>query len=292
MKKSLVVLFVLLCFSFANAQMGFDAKNALNYIKIQCDFGARVPNTEAHEKCKNFLVSELKKFTPKVKEQKFTYNDLERKQVLNLTNIVASFGEQKTRIMLCAHWDSRPFADKENPPSQKPVTGANDGASGVAALLEIANYISKHPLKNYGIDIIFFDGEDWGEEGRADKYCLGSEYFSKNMLIESPAYGILLDLIADKNPEYKIEGHSSYFAADIVYKVWQKAKKLGYTEFSDERIGMLIDDHLPFLKKGIPVIDIIDLDYPHWHTLKDTPENCSAQGLFAVGETLLALIYE
>lgn len=291
MRTILFFLFFSFCTS-ANAQYRFNAQNAFKYIEKQCEFGPRNPGSEGHKKCKAFLVEELKKFTPRVKEQNFQYEDNERKVTLDLTNIIASFGDQEQRILLCAHWDTRPFADRNDPFSEEPILGANDGGSGVALLLEIAKHISENPLKNYGIDIVFFDAEDWGYEGDAEKFCIGSKYFAENMEGISPVYGILVDLIADKNPTYKMDGYSLYYASDYLYKVWKKAQSLGYTEFADENLGYIIDDHVGLLLKGYPVIDIIDLDFPQWHTLQDTPENCSAQGLIAVGETILALIYE
>ncbi|KAA3598462.1 MAG: hypothetical protein DWQ06_12140 [Calditrichaeota bacterium] len=291
MRKILFLLLLSFC-TTVHAQYRFSAQNAFKYIEIQSEFGPRDPGSEGHKKCKEFLVEELKKFTPRVKEQNFQYEDKERKVTLDLTNIIASFGEQEQRILLCAHWDTRPFADRNDPPSKQPIIGANDGGSGVALLLEIGKHISENPLKNYGVDIVFFDAEDWGHEGETEKYCIGSKYFAENMEGISPVYGILVDLIADKNPVYKMDGYSLYYAADYVYKVWKKAQSLGYTEFVDENLGYIIDDHVALLQKGYPVIDIIDLDFPQWHTLQDTPENCSTQGLIAVGETILALIYE
>jgi glutaminyl-peptide cyclotransferase len=213
---------------------------------------------------------------------------------LELTNIIASFyPEMKRRLILCAHWDTRPFADKDSNPENRsqPILGANDGASGVALLLEIASLLPTKKPK-WGVDIVFFDGEDYGSEGRYDMYCLGSQFFSKNLGDYHPEFGILLDLIGDENLEIYREGYSDRHAKHIVDLIWSKAKELNSVSFRDSIKHWVLDDHLPLIGVGIPCVDLIDLDYPYWHTLEDTPDKCSPRSLKEVGEVILKILYE
>ena len=171
----------------------FDGKEAFGYLMEQCEIGPRNPGSEGHRECKKYLLDKLGRYTNLVKTQEFVYQDTSQDTRLELTNIIASFYPEKTqRVLLCAHWDTRPFADRDPDSSlrEKPILGANDGASGVAVLLEIAGIISQKRPK-WGVDIILFDGEDYGPEGELDKFCLGSKYFAKNKGEYRPKFGIL-----------------------------------------------------------------------------------------------------
>ena len=223
--------------------------------------------------------------------------DQEKGEVLNMTNIIGSFYPEKvTRLILCAHWDTRPFADRDRPRNQHlPILGANDGASGVAVLLEMARQIqqAEPPV---GIDIVLFDGEDYGREGDLDNYCLGSRYFVANNVKYFPKYAVLLDMIGDAQLSLPVEGYSKHYAPAVVQQVWTIAEKLGIYQFESEVRNYVFDDHVILNEGGIPAIDIIDFEYPNtshrfWHTLEDTPDKCSAKSLKVVGDVLMELIY-
>jgi Zn-dependent M28 family amino/carboxypeptidase len=223
--------------------------------------------------------------------------DQEIGQTFKMTNIIGSFHPEKpSRLILCAHWDTRPFADRDIPQNQPvPIPGANDGASGVAVLLEIAQQL-RQAEPPVGIDIIFFDGEDYGKEGDLDNYCLGSRYFVANNSRFFPQFAILLDMIGDAQLSLPKEGYSTHYAPEITDKVWNIAERLGIYQFQPEIRNYVFDDHVILNEGGIPAIDIIDFEYPdashrYWHTLEDTPDKCSPESLKAVGDVLMELIY-
>lgn len=288
----------------------FNSDTAYESIRMQLSFGPRVPNTPAHAKCAAYLVNKLKSYTPDVIVQKGTvraYNGTP----LNFQNIIASWKpETNNRILLCAHWDSRPFADHDPDPAnrKKPVDAANDGASGVGVLMEVARQLS---LLNppVGVDIILFDVEDYGPpqdqimRNADEQWGLGSQYWSKNP--HKPdyfaRYGILLDMVGARNATFLMEGVSMQYAADIVKKVWSTGNRIGYSSFFlYEQGGFITDDHVPINKiRNIPTIDLIHLDkasetgfYPYWHTTGDTFDKIDKNTLKAVGQTLLTVIYE
>lgn len=269
----------------------FDENRAYEYLKKQCAFGPRPPGSEAHKKTRDYLYLELKKYSNNVILQDFTYKSGGKE--LKLTNIIAFFGpDTQKKILLCAHWDTRPFADEDPDPQKRniPIIGANDGASGVAVLLELAKAFHKEkpPFK---VIIVLFDGEDYGKDVK-DMF-LGSKYFAKNIKTEwIPEYGILLDMIGDKDLDIYIERNSLENAPDVVKKVWKLANKLGFKEFHKKVGYSITDDHIPLIEKGIPCIDIIDFNYPYWHTLGDTPDKCSPESLGIIGRLLIELIYQ
>lgn len=272
----------------------FDEKRAFQHLLVQCQFGPRNPGSEGHNKAKKYLLDMLKEHTKFVKSQDFFYYDSLRGERLELTNIIASFyPELKRRLILCAHWDTRPFADKDPDPKNRsqPILGANDGGSGVALLLEIASLLPTKKPK-WGVDIVLFDGEDYGPEGRFDMYCLGSQFFAKNLGQYRPEFGILVDMIGDENLEIYREGYSDRYAKKTVDLIWNRAKALNLLSFRDSVKHWVWDDHLPLIRAGIPCVDIIDLDYPYWHTLADTPDKCDPQSLKEVGEVILQILYE
>ena len=288
----------------------FDADSAYTYVEKQTLFGSRVPNTQAHIQCGDFLVREMERFGAKVIEQKAilkAYNG----ESLNARNIIGVFNEdKKDRILLFAHWDSRPYADHDpNPDNHKtPVLGANDGASGVGVLMEVARQIGmKEP--NIGVDIIFFDAEDYGTpsfyEGNTgeDTWCLGAQYWAVNPHVPgySAQFGILLDMVGAKNAVFMKEGFSMHYAANYVEKIWKKANELGYGRFFvSENGGYITDDHYYVNRlANIPSVDIIHLEknspngfFEHWHTVNDTMEHIDKETLKAVGQTLLEIVYE
>ncbi|MCG8604521.1 M28 family peptidase [bacterium] len=273
----------------------FDGERAFAYLVKQCDFGSRVPGSQAHSECLRYLTTELQSSGAQVTHQSFQQALPGTDSSETLTNIIASFGlGQKRRVLLCAHWDSRPTADQDSNSAKhnEPVLGANDGASGVAVLLEVAKNIQTQEPK-YGVDIIFFDGEDSGLPERPETYALGSQYFANNKDPRyRPEFGILLDMVGDSTLQIYQEGNSLRLAPHIVEKVWERAEKLGLNAFLPSPGPAWTDDHLPLLRAGIPCIDLIDSDYPYWHTSEDTPDKCSPQSLAQVGQLLLSLLYD
>lgn len=275
----------------------FDGGRAYQQLIRQCEFGPRVPGSSAHRECGDYLVSELQKYADRVQEQHFEYTDRhDSRKVYPGRNILASFNlapEKGYRILLCAHWDSRPFADRD----PNPVPGANDGASGVAVLLEMARILHAHPL-SFGVDIALFDLEDLGDHGAAlesdtlNPFCLGSQYFVEHLGDYRPAWGVLLDMVGDRDLTIKKEGYSQSRAAFLVGRIWRAARRVKARAFVNETGDTIIDDHVPFLQKGIQVVNLIDFDYPYWHTVEDTPDKCSAESLQQIGDVLVRLLYE
>jgi hypothetical protein len=289
----------------------FNADSAYYFVKGQLDFGPRVPMTKAHDDCALWLENSLKRFTPNVIVQDFKARIYDGR-IIEGKNIIAAFNPQsKNRVFLCSHWDSRPFADHDPDPSNKnkPIAGANDGASGTGVLLEIARQLSKQN-PNIGIDIILFDLEDFGppedkqtNQG-ADTWGLGSQYWSKNPHIfgYTARYGILLDMVGAPDAKFPMEAFSMYYAPDVVKKVWDVAKGLGYDDyFVYEKGGYITDDHY-FINQlaQIPTIDIIHLNpnsangtfYDHWHTIQDDLSQIDRETLKVVGQTVLTVIYQ
>jgi hypothetical protein len=283
----------------------FDRDSAFSFLKKQCDFGPRVPNTAAHRACASYLVGKLKRFGAEVIEQNADLKAYDG-TILKAKNIIGVFYPEKTRrVILFAHWDSRPFADYDPDPAnhQKPVMGANDGASGVAVLLEIARQLQQHE-PSVGVDIVFLDAEDYGEpsfesSSSRDTWCLGAQYWGKNPHYKiKPQYGILLDMVGGPNPEFRWDVISSRKASDILTKVWTVARKLGYGDYFQEKPGgQIIDDHVYInALTGIPTIDILDYNdergFPEtWHTVNDTPENIDVHTLEMVGKTLITVLF-
>lgn len=276
----------------------FDGGKAFWYLKKQVSFGPRNPNSEGHRRCLEYLTTTLRQSADLVRVQNFTERGYDGEN-LKLANVIASFAPaKKQRILLCAHWDTRPRAERDENPAKRslPILGANDGASGVAVLLELATVLKTAPPV-VGVDIVLFDGEDYGKEGDLPRYLLGSQYFAKNKPQDYiPRFGILLDMVGDAALELPQEGNSLRFAGDVVDLVWQTAESLGYTQFIREPGDEVYDDHVPLNRVGIKTIDIIDFNYPdhtnrYWHTHQDIPEHCSAQSLQAVGSVLAHVIY-
>jgi len=272
----------------------FDEKNAYDYLVRQCAFGPRAPGSPGHRACLEFLTQELGKYADKVTHQRFQHTFGPDRRTVVMSNIIANFWSAKTkRVLLCAHWDTRPWADRDPDPANRgtPIVGANDGASGVAILLEIARLLKVHEPR-YGVDIVLFDGEDCGEEGNEHTWAIGSRFFAKSKDPRyRPLFGILLDMVGDSDLQIYVEQHSQENAPDVVDLVWSCAAQLGVTEFVRRPKYALIDDHVPLLQAGIRCIDIIDYDYPYWHTLQDTPDKCSAESLGSVGKVLVHVLY-
>jgi len=285
----------------------FNADSAYFFIEKQVRFGPRAISSKGWKNCAVWLEEKLKSYTPNVIIQEAPITTYDGKKHV-LKNIIAEFSPDKNnRLALFAHWDTRHIADHDIKNKNKPILGANDGGSGVGVLIEIARQLS---LKNpsIGVDIILFDAEDYGQPENSnypimeDSWCLGSQYWSKNLHKQNyfPRFGILLDMVGAENATFTHEGISLYYGENILRKVWKKAHKLGFGNyFIFQKSKQIIDDHYYVnLITGIPTIDIIEYDpltetnfNKHWHTHKDDMENISKATLFAVGKTLLEVIY-
>lgn len=281
----------------------FNADSAYAFVAKQVSFGPRVPNSEGHAQCAAWMIALLKSYADTVIVQKADLKAFDGK-VLHAKNIIASFNPQsETRIMLSAHWDTRPFADQDSKDQDKPIDGANDGASGVGILLEIARaYRIQKP--SIGVDIILWDAEDYGQPADSkfpemeDSYCLGSQYWAKNM--HRPNYtakwGILLDMCGALGASFSKEQQSVKFAGNLVDRTWQNAQTLGYSSiFLQEYGDPIIDDHYYINTLAhIPTIDIIHRTNstrsgfgPYWHTHNDNMNSIDKNVLRAVGETVI-----
>lgn len=288
---------------FPEAPLGnFDADSAYMYLARQVAFGPRVPNTEAHQNTGDWLVSELKRHGAQVTEQKANLKAFDG-TILNARNIFAQINpEAKERILLLAHWDCRPWADQDPDPQKRvlPVDGANDGASGVAVLLELARQLSLHPVDK-GIDILFVDAEDWGSEGDDESWALGTKYFVEHPIIKNynPRFAILLDMVGGDGAIFCREYFSERSAPSVAEAVWNSAIKAGYGDKFLNRLGSAImDDHVQLIRAGIPSIDIIEYHpdgesgfNPRWHTTSDNLDGISKETLKAVGQTLTNFLY-
>lgn len=281
----------------------FDGNNAYALLKRQCDFGPRPLGTPAHEKTADFLAAELKKYADRQFEQSFTYQSPSRKRAYTGRNIFGVFGKDRKRwVLLLAHYDTRPTADEEvdHAKARQPILGANDGASGCAVLLELAKMLHKK-LADTGVVIAFIDGEDFGPG--VDEMFIGSKAFAEKWReVMKPVrgfdkfeYGVLLDMVGDKDLEIRKESYSTQRAPDIVAKIWNAAAELEYDKYFNSAkpgLGQMIqDDHLPLLAGGIKCVDVIDFDYPYWHTLEDTPDKCGAASLQIVGDVVTRVVY-
>lgn len=271
-----------------------SADAAYEHIKTQVAFGPRAPGTEAHTKQLRWMLDYLRARADTVIAQPFVHTTT-MGTTLALTNVFARFNPTAPdRLLLLAHWDTRPTADADLDESKRgqPISGANDGASGVALLLEIANVLSQH-APPIGVDILLVDGEDYAP----DNMYLGAKYFAANLPgAYRPLYGILVDMIADENPVYPIEANSQSSAPEVVDRVWRTAEELGYgAYFKRTSQGGVEDDHVPLNQAGIRTIDIIDFEYgagnQYWHTHQDVLAHTSPHGLGVVGSVLLELIF-
>lgn len=288
----------------------FCADSAFNYIKTQTDFGPRVPNTDAQLECAVWLMKKLESFGADTYLQGFESVTFDKTKI-RCYNIIGSFNPDcPTRVILCSHWDSRPWADNDPDPANwtKPVDAANDGASGVAVILEIARQLQKK-APEIGVDCIFFDAEDWGPgdnyqgEHLETYWGLGTQFWAKKPHVEGyrARYAILLDMVGGKGAAFCREGYSIRFGRPVVEKVWSAARKLGYSSiFKSVDGGYVTDDHY-FINTlaHIPAIDIVpylpacqESSFgPTWHTVSDNIDNIDKKVLEAVGKTLIEVIY-
>jgi hypothetical protein len=286
------------------AQIAFDEGRAWRDLQAQVDIGFRVPGTEAHRKTRDWLVEQLNPSAKSVTLQPFTHK-LGGRDV-QMWNIIAEFPgtgpAPREQVLLAAHWDTRPTADHDPDPAKRlqPIAGANDGASGVAVLLEIARQLKARPSAR-DVTIVLFDGEDYGSypnmETNLDYMLLGSQYYADHLPEKKPDWGILLDMVGDADLAIHREPHSEEYAKAVNDRVFAAAKEMGYLRAGGQpgfvdALGPdpIIDDHIALNKAGVPMIDLIDFDYPYWHTTHDTPDKCSAESLKVVGRVVLLAV--
>lgn len=285
----------------------FVADSAYRYIKKQVDFGPRVPNTNSHRKCADYLEQKLRSFGWETHVQKGEVKAYDGDR-LKIRNIYARLNpDDPERVMLFAHWDTRPMADRGEVRTDEPIPGANDGGSGVGVLLEMARIMAQRPPK-VGVDIFFFDAEDQGQPEstprsakRSDTWCLGTQYWVEHMPIPdyAPKYGVLLDMVGDSNAVFPQEGISRRSAPWLVDRIWEKAQKLGYgNRFIPDQVGAITDDHLYVHREAnIPCVNIVHIDPrtddfgSFHHTHQDNMSIISRKPLEAVGNTLLEVLY-
>lgn len=287
----------------------FNADSAYIYLQEQCDFGPRTMNSTAHDKCEKWIIQKFEQYGCKVTTQKATLNGYDGTP-LHSTNIMASYNpEATTRIMFCAHWDCRPWADNDPDSTNwhKPIIAANDAASGVGVMIELARILKGSGLE-LGVDFICFDAEDYGTpqwfegEDPGDTWALGAQYFANNLPEGyAPRYGILLDMVGGVGAKFYREGMSMQYAPAIVKKVWNAARQVGYgSYFPKDDGGMITDDHIPVNQTAnIPCIDVIPY-YPDcaqssfgptWHTIADNMDNIDKNTLKAVGQTMVQVLF-
>ena len=294
----------------------FNEDSAIAYCAKQCDFGPRIMNSTAHDECEKWIISKFQQYGCEVTTQKADLKGWDG-TTLHSTNIIARTNpDAKERIIICAHWDSRPWAD--NDPDENnhhtPVMAANDGASGVAVMLELARVLNLELSTNnhqptFGIDFVCFDAEDygtpsWSGKQDEDSWALGAQYFAKNLQPSTfnlqPKCGILLDMVGGQGAKFYQEGLSKHYAQDLVNSVWQAANVAGYgSYFVNQSGGYITDDHKPLNEAGIPTIDIIpyypDCEAsafgPTWHTVLDDMNHLDKNTLKAVGQTLVQFLF-
>lgn len=287
----------------------FNADSAYQFVQAQADFGPRVPNTAAHRACGDYLAAQLERFGAQVYNQQADLMAFDN-TLLKARNIIGAYNpDSRKRVMLCAHWDSRPFADYDEDPAKqrKPILGVNDGASGVGVLLEVARQLQQQ-APAIGIDILFFDAEDYGTpafhkgEYKENTWCLGSQYWGRVPHVSNynARYGILLDMVGGKGATFYQELFSKRTAGKQMKKIWDAAHQLGFGQYFPKRDGTEVtDDHVyVYQLQKIPCVDIINYDPEgdtgfgdFWHTSGDTMEVIDRATLQAVGQTLLYVIY-
>ncbi len=278
----------------------FSGESAFHYLEKQCSFGPRNPGSSGHKQCKDYLIHTLSEFADTVFSQSFLQPIPGKLDTLEMTNIVGIFfGSGTKSLLLGAHWDTRPTADHDVNPERRnePILGANDGASGVAVLLETARILTQNS-HDETIYIVFFDAEDLGIEGNPRSYALGAQHFSKNLPIPKPDNAIVLDMVGDAELNLPIERNSYVQNPNLVKLLWTLADELELQAFDKQLQYEIYDDHVPLWEEAqIPAINIIDFNYPNrwsnfWHTHEDIPIHCSVESLYQVGTLIIHYIFD
>jgi glutaminyl-peptide cyclotransferase len=296
-RSLLPVLLALACAAGPRATTPFDGAAALRYVEQQVAFGPRVPGTEPHRRAGDWILQHLRGTADSVEVQSWTHVTASGDS-LPLRNFIGRFRPAATdRVLLLAHWDTRPRADNEaNLGAQRqPIPGANDGGSGVAVLLGVADVLANTP-PTLGVDLLFVDGEDWGTDFSGPDALIGSRYYATHLPRDRhPLYAVLFDMVGDADLRVYEEPYSVQGAPEVVTRVWAVARDLGYGNVFQPSIGpALTDDHIPLLEAGIRAIDVIDFDYgpsnSYWHSLQDTPDKLSAKSLKVMGDVAVKLV--
>ena len=291
----LAIINVLGCSEANNPAPPFDGERAYQYLIQQVNFGPRVPGSEASSVCRDYYYDFFTRVNLQIDSQNFTFFDPYSNKDIPCVNVIASYKSSTSNqpgIILMAHYDSRPRTDFAHDKAllNEPIDGANDGASGIAVLMELANVFVNNPPA-VDVDLVLVDAEDWGKSGDNNMYLLGSKEFARRGIRGKYQFGIVIDMIGDKDQQIYREGYSQIYHKDLNDLIWETANKLGINTFIDTVKNSIIDDHLSVNTGGVPCVNIIDFDYPYWHTEFDTPDKCSAQSLENVGKVLLNIIY-
>lgn len=273
----------------------FDAKRAMSYLDDICKIGTRISGSRGMERQQALLCRHFEGLGAHVEKQVFKAQQRSQNQPVEMTNLIVSWHPERTqRVIICSHYDTRPAAHEE--PKARwhlPFLSANDGGSGVALLMELGHVV-KDIKTSVGVDFVFFDGEEYifNPAQGGDKYFFGSEHFAaeykKNHAKRKYQAAVLLDMIAGKNPKFPVERNSLFFAKPLMTDLWRIAAEQRCDAFVNREGPDVLDDHLALNRAGIPAVDIIDFNYPHWHKLSDVPENCSSEGMDQVARVLIA----
>jgi Zn-dependent M28 family amino/carboxypeptidase len=276
------------------SQPTFDSDRAWAHLVKQVDYGPRVPGSAARDSVAHYLTRTLVGYGGEVSTQRFDVNDPYADRIIPMINVIANFyPDRGKRVMLAAHYDSRPWADEDPVDSLRtlPVPGANDGASGVAVLLEVARLLGEQD-PGIGVDFLFFDGEDYGKKEDLDYYLLGSKYFVATRPDYRPVCGVLLDMVAGEGSVIAREGYSRTHAPELTDTLFARAQRLSLEFFRQLDAGPIYDDHVPFLRAGIQVVDLFGYEYAWWHTVDDLPKHCSQDRLGQVGTLVVDFLYD
>jgi hypothetical protein len=271
----------------------FDGEAAYRYVEEQVAFGPRVPNTGGHRRAGDWILAHLRRTADTVEVRAFRHVTAGG-DTLALRNFVARFRpERGDRVLFVVHWDTRPVADRAAnlADQRRPVPGANDGASGVAVLLGVADVLAAAP-PSVGVDLLFVDGEDYGDWSARRDVLLGARRYAAELSpADHPLFAVVWDMVGDADLQIHQEGYSLQAAPEVVRRVWETAHDLGYDDTFVPRVRHTVtDDHVPLIEAGVRAIDVIDFDYPWWHTPEDTPDKVSAESLKIVGDVAVALV--
>ena len=299
MKNLLIMIatFLLMTCQGSNS-LKFDGEKAMSYLVQQCDIGHRHPGSVGHEQAKDMYLKFLANYSDTIITQEFDQYIARDSVTFQLTNIIAGFNVEKGNALLVgAHWDTRPRAEYDPNPANrdKPIMGANDGASGIAVLMHLAELLHQKNL-NRTVYLVFFDGEDYGYHDTTEFFCIGSKYFAKNLPAKNISEAIIVDMIGDKNLEIPIERNSYRSNKKLIKTLWKIAEKHGFKAYKNYLGSEIYDDHIPLIEiANIPSVDLIDFTYPdkytnYWHTQADTPDKCSGESLRQVGQVILDYI--
>lgn len=276
--------------------VGFDGKRAMTYLKDLCALGPRISGTDGMKLQQIMLQKHFERAGAKVALQKFDGKQPSQKNAVPMVNMIVTWHpEAKRRVIFCGHYDTRPIADQEPAEREwrKPFLSANDGTSTIAFLMEFAHHIKDLPLK-VGIDFIIFDGEEFINDNKRDRFFLGSDYFADQYTKNKPEHvyvaGVLLDLFAARDARFLVEQNSLFLAGGLVEQIWKEAERQGVKSFRAEHGPNVQDDHLALNRVDIPTVDIIDMNYTHWHKLSDLPDKCSGDKIAEVAKVLMSWV--